>query len=138
MANKYASLFALTFCAHSALALHCPTKLGKEHDGYWVSAQAPGWRSAIQTDNKTTVNTADFGGAIFVPSQHRLACVYRTSKGYWITLISHTHKHIQIDRHQRDDSGEYAAWRWDEQTKDFSCGRPYVKSYQSCTYTISH
>lgn len=127
---------AMTITASATTS--CPTDLTQSHDGHWVSTDAPGWHSSRALPHNVTINTKDFGGAIFVPSQHRIACVYRNSKGFWTSLISNTHRGIQINRHVLDDSGKKAAWRWDSQGKDFMCGRPTVKSANKCTFTVNH
>ena len=114
----------------------CPTHFTQEYDGRWVSYQAPGWRSAKATNYHTTLAASDFGGAIYAPKQKRLACVYRSSKGYWVAMISHVHKGIQIDRHALDEA-RHVAWRWDPNMRDFSCSRPYVTSTTECKFSIN-
>jgi len=134
------ALTALSLLAFSTLisANTCPTQLVKEYNGFWISQEQPGWKSSEQTGVNTTVNTKDFGGAVYSPSQKRIACVYRTSRGYWIAMVSHTHKGFQINKHALDDARKHYSWKWDPKNKDYSCGRPSVIRPKNCEFTLSH
>lgn len=126
----------MAFCA-AASANTCPSKLIQSHDGHWVSTEAPGWHTSEALPHNVSIQTQDFGGAIYSPTQHRIACVYRNSKGFWTSLVSNTHRGLQIDRHALDDNGKHAAWRWDSQGKDYMCGKPTVKSASGCPFTVN-
>ena len=132
-------LALLSLCCFSVLALadSCPTQLIKNHEGFWVSQQAPGWKSSEHTSQNTIINTNDFGGALYSPKDKRVACVFRTSQGYWVALVSHVHKGLQIDRHMLDDAHQHRAWKWDPKHKDFVCGRPTVSKVKNCKFTIN-
>lgn len=115
----------------------CPTQLIQTHDGHWVSPNAPGWRTSTALPHQIKLNTRDFGGALYAPKQHRLACVYRSSNGLWVPLVSNQHHGIQINRHIKDKHQKKAAWKWNSLTKDFTCGRPTVTSPESCQFTVN-
>ena len=127
---------ALAFCS-IAIANTCPTHIIKEYNGFWVSKEAPGWKSSEQTGSNVTINTHDFGGAIYSPNQKRLACVYRSSAGFWVAFVSHVHKGFQIDRHALDDARQHHAWSWDKKHHDFACGRPNVVNLKHCQFTLN-
>jgi hypothetical protein len=133
------TLTALSLAVFSTITLAdtCPTQLHKEYDGHWVSNQAPGWKSSETTGSNNTINTRDFGGAIYDPTQKRMACVYRSNKGFWIALVSHTHKGFQINKHALDDARTARAWRFNKKHNDYSCGRPTVIKIKNCEFTIN-
>ncbi|PHQ81141.1 MAG: hypothetical protein COB66_02945 [Coxiella sp. (in: Bacteria)] len=137
MDKNVVAVFSLAILSTTALATTCPTTMIREHDGYWVSQQTPGWKSSEQTGFKTTLNVNDFGGAIYAPAQNRMACVYRSSDGYWVALISHTHKRMHVNRHALNTARTHTAWQWDKKHKDYACGRPNVTKLSQCTFTLN-
>lgn len=137
MIKHTVSTLALISICSMAFAHSCPTQLIREYDGHWVSHQAPGWKSAQRTPPGTSINTKDFGGAVFSPSQKRIACVYRATNGYWVTLISHTHKGFQVNQHQLNDAHNATAWQWNRDHQDFNCGKPAVAKRKNCQFYIN-
>ena len=137
MYKKALAALSLISLTTLAAASTCPTRLHKEYNGFWVSKQAPGWKSSEQTGTNVTINTGDFGGAVYSPSQKRLACVYRSSAGYWVAFVSHVHKGFQLNRHTLDDARKHQAWTWDKKHQDFSCGRPNVTTIKHCKFTLN-
>lgn len=137
MYKKALAVFSLAAITTLAVGNTCPTHFYKEHDGFWVSQEAPGWKSSEQSGTNVTINTKDFGGAVYAPNQRRLACVYRSSVGYWVAFVSHVHKGFQVNRHALDDARKHHAWTWDAKHKDFSCGRPNVTSIKNCKFTLN-
>lgn len=137
MYKKALAAFLFISFTTVATADTCPTQFYKEYDGFWVSKQAPGWKSSEQTGSNVTINTKDFGGAVYAPTQKRLACVYRSSAGYWVAFVSHVHKGFQLDRHALDEVRKHHAWNWNNKHQDFSCGRPNVNSVKDCPFTLN-
>jgi hypothetical protein len=136
MIQKVLGSLSLIAISSIAFANSCPTQLHREYDGHWVSKQSPGWKSAEITPAGVTINTKDFGGAVYSPKQKRIACVYRSSKGFWVAMISHTHKGFQVNKHALDDARTATAWQWDHNHKDFNCGRPTVTKGKNCQFSL--
>lgn len=137
MRSKVVMTLALSIVVITGFGDTCPTQLHQEYDGHWVSTQAPGWKTAGTTGLHTLINTNDFGGAVYSPTQKRLACVYRRSDGFWIALISHTHKGFQIDKHALDDARSATAWHFDKKHHDYTCGRPTVTKIKNCLFSVN-
>lgn len=129
--------YLLTLLPAFAMADYCPAQLIQDHQGYWVSQEAPGWKSASPTPVGVTVNTNDFGGAHFSPKQQRMACVYRQSHGGWIALVSHKSRFLRIDRHARNPKNDTLAWEKDPKHQDFTCS-PHNYNRQGCPFEIDH
>ncbi len=121
------TLFASTY----TFADTCPTQLIKEHDGHWVSHQKPGWRSSEKTEHGTQINVKDFGGALYSPKEKRLVCVYRSTQGFWIAMISNTPDSVQIQNNMH-----HHAWHWDKKHHDYTCGRPNIIDPRNCQFKL--
>lgn len=132
---------AISFCAsiainHAVLAYTCPTNLKQNSEGYWYSQEKPGWKSHKPTDRDVTISATDFGGVVYSPTRHRLACVYKASDGKWVALVSAVHKNIVIDKQIKDSANNSAAWKFNQQYKDFACGQPSVTNIEGCPFTF--
>jgi hypothetical protein len=115
----------------SAWAATCPTELMQQHQGYWLSHQQPGWKSNSPTEHNISVNSEQFTGVVYSPKRQRLACVYRTSDGKFLALISNKHRTIKINT-----GAEQAVWHYHKDKKDYSCGKPGVKKISGCTFQL--
>jgi len=127
-------LSCLTLVAIGSSAATCPTKVERNDEGYWESEQAPGWRSFHKTAEGVSLDVSYFGGVVFSPRHRRMACVYKTSDGQWLALVSEQRNNFRIDKQAMDDSGTRAAWVWNDQHQDYSCGRPHVSDPKRCTF----
>lgn len=119
----------------SALAATCPTNIQHNDKGYWYSKEQPGWKSVRASKDKLQIDAKDFAGIVYSPKQDRLACVYKTKKG-WIALVSNVFGSVKIDSSIKDDSGRSPAWRYDKKHKDYTCGMPYVNDISKCQFSF--
>lgn len=120
----------------TAFTYTCPTSFKQESDGFWYSQEKPGWKSHKSTSPGITIKTTDFGGVVYSPSRHRLACVYKASDNQWIALVSSMHEGIMIDKQVKDEKGNGLAWRYSEKHKDYACGKPLVSNIDGCPFTF--
>lgn len=124
----------LTFGAMEISAATCPKEVHQDDEGYWYSKQSPGWRSFNKTAKGVTLNVDYFGGVVYSPRHRRMACVFKTSDGRWLALVSQQRNDFRIDKQAMDDSGTQAAWQWNQQHRDYSCGRPTVTDPKNCPF----
>jgi len=130
--NKLISISTLTalLCTSSlCLASHsCPDKLFQGREGFWYAYSKPGWKSTIKTKLGVTVLSQDFAGAIFSPKNQKVACVYKTSQGKWLTMVSGQHHSFSIQNQKN--------WRLDKKHHDYICGKPHVKAMSDCRFVF--
>ncbi len=107
----------LSFSA-SALAVTCPTALHQDSNGYWTSNDTPGWKSHRPTDKNITLESKNFGGAVYSPQKKRIACVYKGSDGNWVALLSSVYHPFN------EDDLKGTGWEFSQQHKDYVCGQP--------------
>lgn len=127
----------LFFVSLSSFAATCPTEL--KHDSAnntWYSTASPGWRSHRTTTPDVKLDPKNFGGAVYSPARQRIACVYKSSEGRWIALVSNRHEGFRIDKQAVDESGKRAAWQYNKQHDDFACGLPSVTKVSGCPFTL--
>lgn len=141
--EQYHRAFLVTFLASVGLVLSmtasaktCPTDLKKDHQGYWYSDSAPGWKSHKPTHGDVIIDPNNFGGAVYSPQRNRIACVYKASNGKWMALVSNIHNKITIDKQTADSSGSRAAWKYNPTHKDYACGLPSVKKLSKCRFDL--
>lgn len=120
----------------TALANTCPIELKRNHNGYWYSDTKPGWKSHRTTKVGVTLSADNFGGIVYSPKRHRMACVYKASNGKWIALVSNLHRGIVIDKSTMDNSGKKAAWKYSIKHKDYACGQPSVTKISKCSFQL--
>ena len=120
-----------------AIADTCPTKLARDSNGYWYSDSKPGWKSHKPMPEGVTLKAVNFGGVVYSPERHRIACVYKASNGKWVALVSNVHHGILIDKKAMDDSGEKPAWQFSKKHKDYACGQPNVTRIQGCPFELA-
>lgn len=133
-----AALLVTSLMATTAMAATCPTELQRNADGYWMSSQAPGWKSHKKTAPGVTINAKNFGGVVYSPKRQRLACVYRTSDDKWLSLVSERHTGISINRKSMDKTGNKPAWKFSEKHGDYACGTPSVMKISGCEFNFSN
>ncbi len=121
---------------NTAQADICPVHLKRDYRGYWYSNNKPGWRSYRSTIEGVVINTNHFGGVVYSPKRHRIACVYKASNGKWLALISNEYKPIIIDQKAMDYSGHHSRWQFDKKYKDYVCGQPTVKHIKECSFQL--
>ena len=133
-----ASILLITFgLSSTVVADTCPTKLERDHNGYWYSDAKPGWRSHKPTPEGVTLSAENFGGVVYSPERRRMACVYKASNGKWIALVSNIHHGILIDKKAMDDAGKNPAWQFSKQHQDYACGQPTVKNITGCQFQLA-
>lgn len=116
----------------------CPVNLKQDDKGFWYSDEKPTWRSHKATNKDIVVKASNFGGAVYSPIHHRIACLYKDSENNWLAIVSKVNYTFAIDRAAKDDSGKEPAWKWSEKHKDYSCGNPHVKNITGCQFTIDN
>ena len=121
----------------SAFAETCPTKLQRDAKGFWSSDSKPGWKSHRATKEGITVETKKFGGVVYSPKRHRLACVFKASNGKWIALVSDVHKGIIINKDSLDVKDKAPAWKFSKKHQDYACGRPSVSKIERCSFKLN-
>ncbi|WP_423063665.1 hypothetical protein [Candidiatus Paracoxiella cheracis] len=120
----------LSFTTAASFAGQCPSNLHQDSEGYWTSNDTPGWKSVKPTDTKVTVESKNFGGAIYSPTQKRIACVYKGSDGQWVALISN------VDHPFNEDNLNLKVWTFVNKHNIYICGTPKYK-LDECTFVIS-
>ena len=120
-----------------SIANTCPTELKRDHEGYWYSDEKPGWKAHKKTPDGVTIKVADFGGVVYSPQRHRMACVYKASDGKWVALVSSPHNGILINKKATNDPGNGPAWEFSKQHKDYACGHPTVTDIKGCEFQLS-
>jgi len=121
---------------NTAQAETCPVHLKRNYKGYWYSNNKPGWRSYRSTIEGISVNTHHFGGVVYSPKRHRLACVYKASDRKWLALISNKYKPIVIDKKAMDYSGHHFRWQFNKKYKDYVCGQPITTHIEECSFQL--
>lgn len=119
------------------LADTCPTELKRDQNGIWYSKAKPGWKSHKAIPDGVTVSAKNFGGVVYSPKRHRLACVYKGSDGKWVALVSNVHHGIVIDKKAKDDAGTGPAWQYNKKYQDYACGQPKVTDIKSCQFQLA-
>lgn len=129
--------FTTFFGSSTILSSTCPIELKRGQDGYWYSDEKPGWKSHKTTPDDVTVSPNDFGGVVYSPQRHRLACVYKASDGKWLALVSNAHHGVVIDKKATDDLGTNSAWVFSKKHRDYACGHPTVKNIKGCPFELT-
>jgi len=114
-----------------SFANHCPSKLHQDSKGYWTSNDEPGWKSVKPTASHVTLEPNNFGGAIYSPKQRRMACVYKSSEGKWIALVSN------INHPFNQDDLNMEVWTHAKKQNIYICGTPKYK-LKDCTFEVKN
>ncbi len=107
----------------------CPTTFHQDKEGYWISDDAPGWKSHQPTGKDVKISEQQFGGAVYSPVKKRIACVYKGSHGRWVALISSQQHPFN------EDDLNMSAWMYSKKHNDYICGKP-KHGLSACTFSV--
>ena len=115
---------SLLLALANSQAATCPTALYQDQMGFWYAYSMPGWKSMIKTKLNIKVDPTDFAGAIYSPKYQKMTCVYKTSQGKWLAMISEKQYSFSLNNN----------WKPDPKKNDFICGRPDVEKLEDCQF----